>query len=588
MLFRKLAVRQSLEQLFCGPDRGKALYRLIIPLFCILFLTVWALLFWKCRYGYAYWDESLYLAFPYRFLMGDAFIVHEWHFAQLFSFLTMPVLRLYQMTFPTTEGILLNFRLIFTFIWGAGALFLFFRLRKYSAAGAAVTSLAFLLYTPYGIMALSYNSLGILLLCCACVIVMTAERFRKPQYFLAGILFAGAVLCCPYLTILYLIFSVCALISFIRKENNGLTIRWVFVTAGVLILAAGFGIFVLSRAAPGKIAESVPIIFFDAEHPDKSVLRKILSYFSLIWNSNPAAPFVLAGTALCCAAGFFRKEKVYRYFLAVCILSAVYFVFFLLKRPYLNYLMFPLCLPAIFCRVHTKDRTVIRLFRYLWLPGMLYTFVINYSSNNGFYAISSAASVSAFAGILMIVLFAGEQAENNGSGTIKTVLVSGLVLIFGLQLAGEAYLRYQSIFSEFWPGSMRDQTAAAESGPEKGIFMTEGEANDYAHIMSEIAPLTVSDEVRKVLFFTKDPVLYLCAEKEFGSFSSWFLGGEDEYLGLLSRYYEMNPEKIPDAVFLLGSHKEYLPYFEQMGFTPSPSPDKSNFILFNSAGITRP
>ncbi len=578
-LSSKLAVSQALEQLVYGPGRVEALRKLILPLYGIVFTAVWVLLFWKCRYGYAYWDETLYLAFPYRFLMGDGFVAHEWHFAQLFSFLTMPILWLYSRFFPTTEGILLNFRLIFTCIWGLGALFFFFRLRKYSDAGAALLSLVFLLYTPYGIMALSYNSLGILLLCGAGVILMTAERFRKIQYFLGGMLFAGAALCSPYLCVLYLIFSGLAISAFIHKKNRCLRECWLLTTAGILIPAVIFCAFVLSRAAPGKIAASIPIIFFDAEHPDKSVSFKLFSYFRLIWNSNPAAPFVLAGIALCCAASLFRKERVRLYFIAVCVLSGIYLASFLLQRPYLNYLMFPLSLPAVFCRIHTKDRNIIKIFRCLWLPGMLYTFLLNYSSNNGFYAISSAASVSTLAGLLILVLFVKELIKTASGRQVRIALIMAACVLFGLQLTGEADLRYNSIFSEFWPGSMRDQTALAESGPEKGIFMTSGERHDYRHITAEIAPMIESDDIQKVLFFTRDPVLYLCAEKEFASFSAWFLGSEEQYLDLLDRYYEMNPEKIPDAVFLLGSHSEYLPYFKQMGFTPSPSPDKSNYIL---------
>ena len=57
----------------------------------------------------------------------------------------------------------------------------------------------------FGIMALSYNSMGILLLLSACVLVATADPKRRAAPLLAGLFFAGAVLCCPYLLLLYVL-----------------------------------------------------------------------------------------------------------------------------------------------------------------------------------------------------------------------------------------------------------------------------------------------------------------------------------------------------------------------------------------------
>ena len=173
------------------------------------------------------------------------------------GFLLYPAVKLYLLLFGNTEGILLRFRILFTLVWAAGALFFFDRLRRFSNVGAALASLVFLLYTPFGIMALSYNSMGILLLLSACVLAATANTQRNAAWLLSGLFFAGAVLCCPYLLLLYVLGTLAAVWMALRKKRGALRC-WLLFSAGSAILFLVFCAAIFSNSPPIRLSVRSP------------------------------------------------------------------------------------------------------------------------------------------------------------------------------------------------------------------------------------------------------------------------------------------------------------------------------------------
>lgn len=106
------------------------------------FLLFWAGLFWKCRYGFPM-DESFYILFCYRFMKGDLPILHEWNPTQISALWLHPFVWVFYKINGSSERVVLTFRYLYTVVWGLSALFLFFRLKKLSFTGAAVSSLFF-------------------------------------------------------------------------------------------------------------------------------------------------------------------------------------------------------------------------------------------------------------------------------------------------------------------------------------------------------------------------------------------------------------------------------------------------------------
>ena len=573
-LFAKLRLRPLIYQLLYGPDRMAALRMLTEPAFGTVFALIWLFLFWKCPFGYGNIDESLYLTVPYRVLQwGDGLLVHEWHEFQLSTIPMLPASLLYNLIVPGTERIILNFRLIYTALWGCSALFFYLRLKRLSKTGAAAASLAYLIYAPYGIMAFSYNSMGILFLLNGTVIGITAVHHRKIQYTISGIFLAGAILCCPYLLSLYILLSLATLFSAFRKKDTELKTVWMCITGGAFLVFFVFCAILLSRASIQELLRAIPIVLDDVEHPDRSFLSKTLQYLSSVWHASPVSPFVLSIFFLICLVSRKWKQTADRFFPALCLGTIIWLLTLTVRKTHINYLMLPICMTGMFCRLNSTDRMLHKIFRWIWLPGMIYTYCLNYSSNQGLYAITNAAAVPAFASILISVLYVRSRKQNNKMMWIT--LCSSLAFMFLFQICSELYLRYTNVF---WENGMDDQTVTASAGPEKDIRMTEAHLEEYNRVLAELEPLRNDPEVKRVLFFKLDPVLYLSTEKGIGAFSSWLPGINDHSVSRLDLYYELNPEKIPDAIYIPRENISYLSHFEEMGYQTTETSDE-NCIL---------
>lgn len=350
-------------------------------------------------------DETFWLTVPRRFLQGDRLLVDESHLSQ-FSFLTMvPEMWLYLLMMGTTEGIVLNFRYINTVLWSAGCLFLFFRTRTINKYAAMSASLFMLPFAPYGIMAFSYNSLGVLYQLNAVIFLLCARKRQKLQFILSGAFYAGAVLCCPYMAAVYLVYSAGLGISRRRGKIphivwNGADafFCWRYFTIGVCIPAVLVLVMLFSRSSLREVAEAMQFALTDPEHANFSFLVRTREYLSDIAASNAWFYPMLGTLILMTAAGLLRRRAVW--FGVVCAVAVMYLRQFVVERVHLNYLMFPLTFVGIYILAVTQRKSIRQIGILWWIPGVLYTYCLNYSSNQGFYAISMAVAVSSAASIL--------------------------------------------------------------------------------------------------------------------------------------------------------------------------------------------
>ena len=68
-------------------------------IFALLFLAGTGMIFYKCAFGYSFWDEPFYLTIPQRLFQGDSLFTQEWHLSQLASVLIYPFFALYRLFF---------------------------------------------------------------------------------------------------------------------------------------------------------------------------------------------------------------------------------------------------------------------------------------------------------------------------------------------------------------------------------------------------------------------------------------------------------------------------------------------------------
>lgn len=531
-------------------------------------------LFWKCRFGFGNVDESFYITIPYRLFKGDALFLEEWHLSQMAGLLTLPPVALYVTLTGGTDGIVLFMRYVCTFVQCVIALFIYLRLRKLTWAGAAVASLSFVLYIPFGIMALSYNSMGIMALVVCTVILYTAKRMKPLQYTIAGLFYAAAVLCCPYLAVVFVIYLVAVACIALRKylsrtpageDYNCWSIKGAaFVTLGAAIAAVAFLIFVLSRASLGDILKAFPQILNDPEHPAVPFMNSFNAFFRRIHKANALTPqhydaFLLLGI-ICLADRNNHKRKLI-YFPIATALTLSLMQSHYEENDYINHLMWSVNILAIFAFILTREKRIKGLFYTMWLPGILYAFCLNITSNQGFYAISSASAAATVGSILMVVLFAGEMVADAAVPIwwlrhCAAALV-GLLLVF--QLGTQCVLRYNSVF---WETGMENQTVMLEDGIDAGLMVSPSWERSYHNTLKNLQILEQYDP-EKVLFLSKSTWYYLATDYEFCTYSAWIAGVTEHSVNRLEAYYRLNPQKIPDVVFADSKYKEIAEIFCQ-------------------------
>lgn len=190
-------------------------YRIEDMLFMGGAVLIFLLYLWKLPLEIQAADEQFYLTIPKRLLDGDVFVVDEWHGSQFSAFLLLPLMWLNKLLFGY-EGVVLHFRVFYLFFQSLCAVTVYIRLRRYGVFGA-LAALFLYLFTPYDLMALSYDTMGLMLGALTGVFLATAESARA--YFAAGLFFAGAVLCCPYLLAGYIVYSaIVVLISAVTRK----------------------------------------------------------------------------------------------------------------------------------------------------------------------------------------------------------------------------------------------------------------------------------------------------------------------------------------------------------------------------------
>ncbi len=526
--------------------------RVIDLAFTAAFLLLWFFLFWKCRYGFADFDEPFYLTVPFRLCTGDKLLLHEWNLSQLSGVLLVPVMKLYMLIFDGTEGIILHFRWLFTFIWGITALFLYYRMKPVAQIGAFFSALVFMGFAPFGIMALFYDSMGIMLLLSACVITVTAESHRRVQYTVAGVLAAGAVLCCPYLLLLYLLFTVVTITEKLRNRP-GFFSEWLFISLGAGIVFVIFSILLLLAASPGLYLYVLPQLFQDPDHPLPTLMESVVRYFSYMMECSR---LVLPAIVLVIVCSFvFRKKNQETGFCIVCT-AVMALLADSSKHLAINYIMFPLSLMGLYCAIVEPESTTRRIFFYIWIPGLIYSWAISIGSNQKYHVIAAAATVMTIASIWMAGRFIKIRKE-----TAPLVFFAVLLI---LQIGTELSMRYETVFKS--PEGITAQTEYIDWGSESGLYVTTDRYEYYRKRYDVVEIIKNDPEMTQLLVISPNTWYYVDSEKKIASFSAWTWVINDNTFDRLWTYYRYFPAKWPDCILVVRNCDGRVPAFLERGF----------------------
>lgn len=507
-------------------------------IFALLFLAGTGMIFYKCAFGYSFWDEPFYLTIPQRLFQGDSLFTQEWHLSQLASVLIYPFFALYRLFFTESEGILLHFRYLYTGLQALTALFIYVRLRKHGlfAAGA---SLMYLLFAPFGIMALSYNSIGVLCTTVSGVLLATNLNKQPATFFLIGLFYAGAVLCCPYLAAGYAIYAV---VCIIRKDGKAL----LWVTLGCSFLAIIFIGFLLSRATLPDILRALPAILNDPEHPHTGFLKNLESYSTAIYrHSRFASPIIKAGAVLSGLILVDRHSPARRmaYGIAAIVLSILFTLPFVFSAVYLNFLLACPFFLGWFAFL-LAPRENLNWFLSTWLLSLLYGLCVNWSSNQQFYVISMACMAGSIGSWIMVSNWLNLYSGASAGRWLK----SCTLVIMALFIVAQAHIRFTTLFWEY--GDMSQMSYEITVGPAKGLRTSAANKEFYETLYQDTQ--SVRDWADgPVLYYTRNTFLYLADSKDNASFSAWTSGINESSAKKLLEYYRLNPSKIPAIIYCL-------------------------------------
>lgn len=541
--------------------------------FVLIFLCIVVGLIWKARYSFGSHDESFYLTIPKRLLQGDALLVDEWHVSQLSSLLILPIMKVYLALNPSSVGMILHFRLIYIAFHSICTVILYLRLKKYSSLGSFFGSLVFLIYAPFGISALSYNSMGIDFFALSTILLATRpqldKRLQRIIYnALIGLLFSAAVLCQPYLAALYLIYAFVIFIYTVYRKHRNLNAdsanellspkHLLEISVGVAMAVVLFAVFVLSRASVSQIVDAIPLILSDPEHPSFTVLEAVIEFINNAIPDKLSFCLYLVVATLSVLAMLDRRSELRRdiYFILASAATVIYaYNFSNSKLP--NPLMLSINLLGIVSFFLLKKRPYRLLFA-VFVPTVYYSFVMNITSNQKFYVISSVFSVASIVSAVFIAMFVYES-YHTCDISVRSLLNRTVCSTFSccLLLVMLALIRENCNFYE--SADTDKLTTKIETGLNAGIYTRWYAAEGVEKIMEDTSDLrSINDG--KVLYFASETYLYLSDPKENASFSAWLsirkptgeflMSAIESELIRLSRYYELNPDKCPDYIYV--------------------------------------
>lgn len=525
-------------------------------LFIGLMAAILAIYLWKIDLGMAYCDETFYLSIPFRMAKGDCLIVDEWHVSQLWSFLIYPIMEGYLALHPNTEGMVLTFRYIFLFWNMFVTCIAYILLKKRFGRLAAVSCAAYALFVPFGIMALSYNSLGLSIAFLLAVINLEVSE-NKWKHIVSGILTAGLVLCNPFTICIYLLYT----IYLLRKKHWR---NFVYLHIGILVLFIPFLMHIFTRASLTELRLNLPNALSDELHPGKTIITFLKPIGAFVLRDYVLYTVAFCAVSVAVLLNKKRKKVLGIGLIFITMLTVIWLAVFATQELGANAVMLPLT-PLGIVLFLTKEKKDWRLFCSGLLFPVLYALCMNLSSDQGMNVISNACTVSSCISILIIY----EWLEENSIDRRELVII--LAFIFIGQIGSEAYIAFNHVFLEEQISMLNCEIG---TGPLKGIRTTQENKETYERMVRDILELKISKD-EHILFYRREPVGYLIADAGFGAFTTY----NEERGGLkakkLVKYFELHPDKIPDIIFVMEeaykdmNESEWDAYCEENGYSMS-------------------
>ena len=329
-------------------------------LYAGVFAVVLLVQLWKARQGMGYSDEQFYVTIGKRFALGDRMFADDWHIAQMIGFFLTPLYELYTAVHSGTDGILLGFRHYYVALTMFTGLMIYLRFRKEGPA-SILASLLYLVFTPFQIMSLSYNTMGAAAVILA-MLVYPMEGRHPFRFYLCGILMACAVVNTPYLLFLYVILTIIT----IRKPAWFSRSAWKGITAGALTIAVVFLMVLWQSGSFENFSESLShlidpshqMTFFEMAVRNGGRLYLLFGFFLVVFAAELILTFVFLKDPQ-------KEQKLRSCSLWINLCSMGYAVFvsgYQMESGTYAALLIPLCLSGLQALLRKKRNDLLMIY----------------------------------------------------------------------------------------------------------------------------------------------------------------------------------------------------------------------------------
>lgn len=375
---------------------------------------------------------------------------------------------------------------------------------------------------------------------------------------------AFAVLCCPYLAAVYVVYSVAAFVH--SGKNKGteklreqaLVKTWWYVTLGVAAVCIVFAAVLLTGADIYSMLRAIPNILNDPEHNSFTLGEKLWYFVNdmFIVGVHLNGEAVLTASLTVFMMLIFRncdkrwQERRWIYLLVAGVVT----IWLMIDRYYyykhINMLNYPLCYAGACCYILSEKRDK-KMFRLLYMTGWMYALAVHLGSNNNYHSMTMGLAVANIASAIFVADMAVELWREEKA--IKRITAAVLLLAMATQVGIMGSIRANECFanvSHTNVDKVEELTYTIEQGVAKGLRVTDDEYAEYNAVMEDTQPARDA-EGDNVLYYSADTWLYLADDKHNAGYSAWLsvLNNEGAVM-LLFNYWKVNPDKIPDTIYI--------------------------------------
>ena len=528
-------------------------------IFAVVFMMIFSFNIWKTHYGFPSPDETFYISMVQRFWFGDIPVIHEWNPAQFPAILMIPLYSAFMFfSGGSTDGVILYFRFLYVFLTAVGCVFIYSRTRQYGIAGLLV-SFIYMLYTFGNIQTIHYDTIGLFCMVMFSLFIVIPARNMKMNDIAAGVFFAIAVLCTPYLAIAFFAVSVYMIVMILCKKNDRrqLVIRWIYVTAGCVISAVFVCGFLLTRSDIANYIRHFPLLFSstDTTYSEAGGIlyesAKTLYYGWLFSDSSRIYLPIHLVFIITIVLGR-QKNRIVRRYAFPFLLGSHVILMLTYWKPGRDFSMLTFTLLGFL--VVLFDRQYNREGFWVWVIGLIYGWMADLTSDTLLGVLSSACTVCALGAVIMSCDYIQRIEVPDLQKAAKTVFAILITVFISMECIDKLNYTYQDI-------SPLKMDAVMDRGPAGGIHTRSDYATAYNLIIDDLDSIDMHLNGENVLLYSNRSWIYLYMNGRCASYSTWFKPFENHFVDILPEYFQLHPEKIPAAVYM--PKNEVIPYVMQ-------------------------